>query len=176
MPWDYGYIRRTEGRDGDHVDIFLGPDLASELVFVVDQVTTAGRFDEHKCLIGFSNREEAEAGYLAAFEPGWKGLGATTAMTLSAFKTWLKKGDTKQRVAGQVSKYGRNHVADTDKMVEQFARAYYQASSEGRVDAFWADQTTDGSIVTLEKGQPLRYTRSRGQMSVEQFARGGQGQ
>ena len=44
----YGYIRGTEGVDGDHIDVFLGPDMNSDMVYVVDQVNTDGSFDEHK--------------------------------------------------------------------------------------------------------------------------------
>ena len=34
----YGYIRGTEGNDGDHVDTFIGPKPESQKVFVIDQV------------------------------------------------------------------------------------------------------------------------------------------
>ena len=44
MPWDYGYIRRTKGKDGDHVDVFIGAHKDSEVVFVVDQVRGGCRF------------------------------------------------------------------------------------------------------------------------------------
>jgi inorganic pyrophosphatase len=38
MPYHYGYIKRTESEaDGDHIDVFLGPHLDSEVVFVIDQ-------------------------------------------------------------------------------------------------------------------------------------------
>ena len=32
MQHDYGYIRGTEGADGDHMDVFLGPDFKSREV------------------------------------------------------------------------------------------------------------------------------------------------
>src|SRR5262245_18993888 len=66
----YGYINRTEGRDGDYVDCFMGPDPDSELVFVVDQENKDGRFDEHKVMLGFDREAEAEAGYLANYDDG----------------------------------------------------------------------------------------------------------
>lgn len=86
----YGYIRGTEGKDGDHVDVFLGPDAenADLPVFVVDQVTEAGRFDEHKVMLGFADEAAARAGYLANYTKGWKGLGDITPMTLADFKAW----------------------------------------------------------------------------------------
>src|ERR1700748_955107 len=38
MPVSYGYIKRTEGADGDHVDCFLGPHLNSKKIYVLDQM------------------------------------------------------------------------------------------------------------------------------------------
>ena len=53
----YGYIRRTEGVDGDHIDVFLSDNPTSGSVFVVDQINPAGEaagtFDEHKVMYGF---------------------------------------------------------------------------------------------------------------------------
>ena len=51
---DYGYIRGTQSVDGDHIDVFLGPDLKSPNIYVVDQVNPDGSFDEHKVMYGFS--------------------------------------------------------------------------------------------------------------------------
>lgn len=102
MAHHYGYIRLTESEaDGDHVDCFIGPHPESELVFVVDQLTRGGRFDEPKVMLGFRSLREARKGYLACYSPGWTGLGEITAMTLPAFKRWLQRGDTGRPVARQ---------------------------------------------------------------------------
>jgi len=103
-PWsvrmanDYGYIRRTEGADGDGVDVFLGPRLESELVFVVDQVV-GGRFDEHKVILGATSEEEARDIYLSNYSPGWRGLGTITALPIAEFKRWLVHHDTTKPMA-----------------------------------------------------------------------------
>ncbi|MEX2964740.1 LPD1 domain-containing protein, partial [Microbulbifer sp. TYP-18] len=97
LPHHYGYIRKTEGADGDHVDVFVGPDVDSERVFVVDQVNRDGSFDEHKVLLGFSDKAKAIAGYKGAYDKGWK-VGPVTAMELTGFKDWLK-GDTSRPVS-----------------------------------------------------------------------------
>jgi hypothetical protein len=55
----YGYVKGTKGHDGDHFDVFIGPDTDSEIVVVVDQVNQNGQFDEHKALIGFRSTDEA---------------------------------------------------------------------------------------------------------------------
>jgi len=99
----YGYIRRTEDKDGDHVDVFLGGSPNTELVFVVDQRDPAtGRFDEHKTMWGFETKEEARQAYLANYEKGWKGLGEITALTLDQFKAWLEEGSQMRPVASQI--------------------------------------------------------------------------
>ena len=104
MTHDYGYIKRTLGADGDHVDVFIGDQLDSETVYVVDQVDPkTGKFDEHKVLMGFADEQAARDGYLANYEKDWKGLGAIKAMPIAVFKRWLSDGDTtKPVVAGKV--------------------------------------------------------------------------
>lgn len=103
MAHDYGYIKRTLGADGDHVDVFIGDQPDSETVYVVDQVDPkTGKFDEHKVMMGFADEAAARVGYLANYEKGWKGLGAIKAMPVEAFKRWLSDGDTtKPAVAGK---------------------------------------------------------------------------
>lgn len=100
----YGYINRTTGRDGDHVDVFIGPNHDSELVFVIDQQTAAGRFDEHKCILGTTSKAEALELYRANYPADWM-VGPVTAMTVEQFKAWLADGDTTKPVGAQVSKY-----------------------------------------------------------------------
>ena len=85
----YGYIRGTESVDGDHIDVFLGPDMNSDMVYVVDQVNTDGLFDEHKVMMGFSSLEDARSAYLSNYEEGWKGLGNITGVALDEFKKWI---------------------------------------------------------------------------------------
>lgn len=58
MHYTYGYIRGTEGVDGDHIDVFLSDDPSTGNVFVVDQVDPeTGAFDEHKVMYGFNNEK-----------------------------------------------------------------------------------------------------------------------
>lgn len=92
---DYGYIRRTEGADGDHVDVFLSDNPEQGDVFIVDQVKSDGSFDEHKVMYGFNSEEEARAAYLANYSPGWNGLGAITRTSKEEFKEWVKDGEKK---------------------------------------------------------------------------------
>lgn len=104
LPYDYGYIKRTEGADGDHVDVCIGPDHQSNNVYVVDQHDhRTGKFDEHKVMLGYRTKSEAEHAYHGGFSDG-KGplrMKAMVAMSMPDFKKWLKHCDTKKPVKGQ---------------------------------------------------------------------------
>ncbi|WP_143486034.1 LPD38 domain-containing protein [Pseudomonas sp. PA15(2017)] len=92
----YGYIRRTEGADGEQVDVYVGPRDDAAQVFVVDQVNQGdGSFDEHKVMIGYPDRESAIAAYRSNFDEGWK-VGPVTQMAPDAFRDWLRNGDLKR--------------------------------------------------------------------------------
>ncbi len=108
MKHDYGYIRGTQGRDKDHLDVFLGPDHTDpELpVHVVDQVDPAtGTFDEHKVMLGFKTPEEAESAYKANYEPGWRGAAAVTPLSLQEFKFWAGAPGRRVKPAAEVQKF-----------------------------------------------------------------------
>jgi hypothetical protein len=92
MLHDYGYINGTCGCDGDHVDMFLGPTPESDLVVVVNQ-NVDGKFDEHKCMLGYRSALEAVKAYHDNYDDKWKGFDSSCAMTVDQFKQWLDKGD-----------------------------------------------------------------------------------
>ena len=93
----YGYIRGTEGVDGDHIDVFFSDDPSQGDVFVVDQVNKDGSFDEHKVMYGFSSEEEARKAYLSNYEEGWQGLGEITHVTKEEFKKWVNSSHRKTK-------------------------------------------------------------------------------
>lgn len=67
MIYDYGYLRSTEGVDGDAVDVFVGPYLDTAThVYVIRQLKAPDfRFyDEDKCMVGFSDADAARGAYL----------------------------------------------------------------------------------------------------------------
>ena len=106
MPDDYGYVKRTEGADGDQVDVYVGPHRDSGHVLVIDQVDPKSKqFDEHKAMVGYRDSVEALSAYEKAFSDG-SGLdriGAAKEMSVSDFKEWLKNGDTKKPI-GKIEK------------------------------------------------------------------------
>lgn len=110
VPWSttlqhpYGYIKRTVGKDGDHLDVYLGPDPQSPEVYVVDQIDPDTlKFDEHKLIIGARDDAEALAIYSSGFSDGSarRRWGGATVMSPAELKTWLAKGDTKKPLAYQ---------------------------------------------------------------------------
>ena len=95
---DYGYIRGTEGVDGDHIDIYLSDNPTEGNVFVIDQVNPETReFDEHKVMYGFDSAEEAREAYLANFSEGWNGLGTITEVSKDEFKKWIESSHRKTK-------------------------------------------------------------------------------
>lgn len=92
----YGYMRGTEGVDGDHIDVFLSDNPESGNVYVIDQRDPkTGEFDEHKVMYGFGSMEEARDAYLKNYTPGWQGLGAITEVSKDEFKKWI--GSSKRK-------------------------------------------------------------------------------
>lgn len=88
MGGHYGYISRTNGVDGDQIDIVMGRHPQSELVFVVHQVNKDGTFDEHKCVLGCTNLKQAKELYLSNYPSGWR-VGEVVPMTIPEFKEWI---------------------------------------------------------------------------------------
>lgn len=99
MPADYGYIRGTEGADGDHVDAY---DLRSgKRHFVLDQLDhRTGEFDEHKVFLRARDEQHVVDTYDKAFSDGeaQKRLGYLHEVDAPELKDWLKKSDTTKPV------------------------------------------------------------------------------
>ena len=93
----YGYFKKTTGKDGDQIDVFIGPNPEKGKVFIVDQVNTDGSFDEHKAVVGVDNIDEAEKAYLSNYSKGWKGMGAITEVPIDTFKEWIGDGKRKRK-------------------------------------------------------------------------------
>lgn len=92
----YGYFTKTKGKDGDHVDVFIGPDIEDfDKVYVVDQKIN-GSFDESKVMLGFKTKKEAKAAYFSNYDSNWHGFMHITGVSLTTFRKWLYRG-RKQR-------------------------------------------------------------------------------
>lgn len=94
-PWEskflypYGYIYNTNGMDKEGIDCFIGPNAASERVFIIHQTDGHSNLDEDKVMLGFDNMESARDAYLAHYQTqGY--LGQITEMPFFEFKTRIQ--------------------------------------------------------------------------------------
>ena len=98
MTMAYGYIRGTQGKDKDHIDIFLTEiatwdDYLEEMgftkVYVIDQYNKDGSFDEHKVVYGLGDENQAKASFLENYSADWaEGRRIdVTEVTMEDFKT-----------------------------------------------------------------------------------------
>lgn len=95
MKSHYGYIKRTEGADGEHIDLFIKEGTPLDYngeVYVIDQIEpTSGEFDEHKIMFGYASEKEAREAYLENYAKEWKGLDSITPMDFEMFRNWTKE-------------------------------------------------------------------------------------
>ena len=90
MKHPYGYIRGTEGTDGDHLDCYLGEHKDAPQVFIIHQNNPdTGEYDEDKVMLGFNDGQEAKKAYLEQYDrPGF--FGGMDSMTLDKFLGIIK--------------------------------------------------------------------------------------
>ncbi len=90
MQYPYGYIRRTEAADGEHVDCYLGPDEDAEYVYVIHQNKigsngNSGAYDEDKCMLNFPDAATAKDAYFAHHSEGRRIFDAMEILTVQQF-------------------------------------------------------------------------------------------
>lgn len=99
-PWstkmlcDYGYIPCTTGKDGEGVDVYLGPDENAPFAYVVHQVDPATKeSDEDKVMLGFADPMSALKAYFLHYDkPGFfGGMSKVSVSTLSQRVRWHHK-------------------------------------------------------------------------------------
>jgi Inorganic Pyrophosphatase len=131
MPAAYGYLKNTEGADGDHVDAYLGPHTRSAKAFVIDQIDADSKhFDEHKVGLGFGSKAQFLAVYKKAFSDGKGGqrIGAIHEMTIPEFKDWLKRGDTTRPIRKITREAFQYHT--TRNLKERCATCQYTSGTD----------------------------------------------
>jgi hypothetical protein len=150
----YGYMRGTEGVDGDHIDVFLSDNPEKGNVYVVDQQNPeTGEFDEHKVMYGFNSMEEAKEAYLANYTPGWKGLGTITEVSKDEFKKWINSSHRKtkpfaeyksvNKTAGQ-AEANEAAIRDAGTVEDGITQAFEDALDNlDRIEQEWDDKLRD---------------------------------
>ncbi len=88
MKYPYGYIRKTLGTDGDHVDVYVGPNEAADNVYIVNQMKKPDFkiFDEQKAMLGFDSAIAAKKAYLDHYNDD-RFFGSMTTMSFEDFKS-----------------------------------------------------------------------------------------
>lgn len=155
-PWEsemqnhYGDIKGTTAADGDNLDVFLGENLASDRVYVIDQINEDGSFDEHKVMMGFDNADQASAAYLANYDEGWTGLGAVTEMPLSAFRPWARDGDKSLPMSDDITS---EQETVSQQMLDRFNEAMRGMAAMGR-DMADPDGSMTAAFTALRDAAP----------------------
>ena len=153
-PWEttmqntYGYIRGTEGVDGDHIDVFLTNDIDGwngRMVYVVDQYNEDGTFDEHKVMLGFNDEDDARNAYFANYSDDWadKRKIVMTSTNLEDFEKWIDSSHRKTKPFAEyrsVNAEQSKSISPADRIAEidtQMADLKKQADeAHGRSDLF----------------------------------------
>lgn len=145
----YGYIRGTEGVDGDHIDVFLSDNIDGwngRRVFVVDQYNEDGTFDEHKVMLGFNETDDAEAAYFANYDNDWakKHKTVVTGVNLEDFEKWIDSSHRKTKafaeyksvksVEEQSSSTQVNRLSEIKSRIEELHKE--QEAAHGQSDIF----------------------------------------
>lgn len=127
MHWAYGYIRGTKGTDGDHVDVYVGPNPQATHAFIVNQMKKPEgdikkdgkawtKFDEQKVMLGWDTAAEAEAAYRKQYDDP-RFFGSIKPMDMAQFK---EKVMAKANHGKKVAQFLRNpndplHVPPTER-------------------------------------------------------------
>ena len=144
MSHDYGYIKRTMGVDGDHVDVYIGPDKEAEKVYVVhqhkiekvkkwpaDTCTKCGNeppdcwhdIDEDKVMMCFKSKKAAIKAYLSQYDSPLF-LGPITEMSIEEFKKKALATKEKPKLIKSIILSGKSDKPalcfDFDKVIHSY--------------------------------------------------------
>lgn len=165
MPADYGYIKRTLGKDGDHVDAYVGPKKGSPLVVIIDQRDLrTGKFDEHKAFVGFDSIKDVQETYRGAFSDGKADarVAGMAVLSMPEFKEWLKNPTTRPAAEEFQHVEEDSVLFRVETVAERMRRAFEdELAADGRkaerenmtwpdrMDALAAERGVDGKSTLL---------------------------
>ena len=131
----YGYFKNTEGKDGDHIDVFIGDNPNSKRIFVVDQINPKTKeFDESKVMLGFDTEDEAKKAYLSNYSKDWKGFKDITYVDIDTFREWLYDGAKQRKPFGEYSNIRFRSIKDiNDRFNEELQQQIDGTLPKGHV-------------------------------------------
>ena len=169
----YGYMRGTQGVDGDHIDVFLSDNPDNGNVYIVDQINQeTGEFDEHKVMYGFNSMEEAKEAYLSNYSEGWK-IGNVTEVSKEEFKKWVNSSHRKTKPFAEYSSIktisGESGDAVTDNLTPntettaiQGFDGYSQSEIKSIVQEYIQQKLDENDISANVVGIAIHGSRGRG--------------
>jgi hypothetical protein len=97
----YGYL--TSGmiaRDGDKLDVFVGPDPNAKTVYVVHtkKAPAFQVWDEDKCMLGWSSAAAAKKAFVENYGGDARHFGSMDAMPMTEFKQKATKGKQTEKL------------------------------------------------------------------------------
>jgi len=133
MHTHYGEIRKTEGTDGDKLDVYVGDNHDSSLVVVIHQHNPwDGQYDEDKVILGCESVEEAIGLYKKQYDrPGFYKPGEHTAMPIGAFWRWVHE----EKNRGKKVKISMASSREVRKPQNPMWKKSYAEGSPGELNA-----------------------------------------
>lgn len=176
VPWrrvyryDYGFIPKTEGGDGEGVDVFLGPSPAAPMSWWAVQVDASGAFDEFKIMLGFQSEALAKGCYAlhipARFAAEWVPVPVPFIKSLLGLEPRavikaLRKAAMRNRTT-KLTKIDGVSFETLNAALSDALRTAYPSPDDGNCSpcAPWPTEVYDDAVV---------YTRD-GQLFKESFA------
>lgn len=184
-PWEttmhntYGYIRGTEGVDGDHIDVFLTDDIDGwngRRVYVVDQYNEDGTFDEHKVMLGFNDEDDAREAYFSNYSEDWADNRkiVMTSTNLDDFEKWINSSHRKTKPFAEYKSVPAGEtkaISPADRISEidaQMADLKKQADeAHGRSDLFEEARIISESNELFAERRRLMQEKQPSQAEVE---------
>ena len=167
----YGYFTNTtgNGKDGDAVDVFIGPYPDDfEIVYVIDQNNKDGEFDESKVMIGFKSRQEAKEAYLSNYTKDWRGFRAITGVSLKLFKKWLYRGNKQRKPFAEYVEIQKKKLEEGKQKIDDFderlKKAYFMV-----IDRNITIQSAALANCTSDPNDCLRLIQELKKMFKNQF-------
>ena len=169
----YGYMRGTQGVDGDHIDVFLSDNPDNGNVYIVDQINQeTGEFDEHKVMYGFNSMEEAKEAYLSNYSEGWK-IGNVTEVSKEEFKKWVNSSHRKTKPFAEYSSiktisgergddFTGNLMPNTETTAIQVFDGYSQSEIKSIVQEYIQQKLDENDISAHVVGIAVHGSRVRG--------------
>jgi len=141
MALPYGYIKGTLGTDGDHVDVFVGPDHSAPEVYVIHTTKAPDftEYDEDKCVLGVGSPEAAQRAFSASYsDPQF--YGGMSIWPFEEFKAHVLSSEAK----GQpLRKSGEEYCK---KLGDQLGIDWKQVDLDAFCDGMFEEDGKHGSI------------------------------